>query len=89
MKVCCAGGRGGGAKLAHGLSLILVLKNFTVVVNTGDDFQHLGLHISPDLDTVIVYPGWPGASRHRLGSAGETWNFLEALKRLGGDTCFG
>jgi LPPG:FO 2-phospho-L-lactate transferase len=77
----------GGAKLALGLAALLE-DRLTVVVNTGDDFEHLGLHISPDLDTVlytladVVNPesGW--------GRRGETWSFMSAIERLGGPTWF-
>ena len=43
----------GGAKLAQGLSMTLPPEELSLIVNTGDDFQHLGLSISPDLDSVI------------------------------------
>jgi LPPG:FO 2-phospho-L-lactate transferase len=42
----------GGAKLAFGLTKVLAPEDLTIVVNTGDDFVHLGLHVSPDIDTV-------------------------------------
>ncbi len=85
--VALAGGVG-GAKMAQGLAAALGLGRLTVVVNTADDFEHLGLHISPDLDTVMytlaglqnVETGW--------GLADESWHFLEALERLGGETWF-
>ena len=78
----------GGAKLADGLAQIIPPKNLTIVVNTGDDFEHLGLAICPDLDTVcytlagIAHPetGW--------GRADETWEMLENLEQLGGPTWF-
>lgn len=52
MKVVALAGGVGGAKLADGLSKVLQPSELTIVVNTGDDFIHLGLRISPDLDTV-------------------------------------
>jgi LPPG:FO 2-phospho-L-lactate transferase len=52
MKVVALAGGVGGAKLADGLAQVLPPEALTVIVNTGDDFEHLGLHISPDLDTV-------------------------------------
>ena len=52
MKVVCLAGGVGGAKLAFGLMRVLPPEDLTVVVNTGDDFTHLGLRICPDLDTV-------------------------------------
>ena len=78
----------GGAKLALGLYRVLAHGALTVVCNPGDDFDHLGLRICPDADTVlytlagIVNPvtGW--------GRAGETWTFMEVLATLGGETWF-
>ena len=52
MKIVALAGGVGGAKLAHGLAQILPPEDLTIIVNTGDDFEHLGLYISPDLDTV-------------------------------------
>ena len=52
-KVCILSGGVGGAKLVLGMSEILDPKEFIVVANTGDDFVHLGLHISPDIDTLV------------------------------------
>jgi LPPG:FO 2-phospho-L-lactate transferase len=49
--VALAGGVG-GAKLADGLAQLLG-ERLTVVVNTGDDFEHLGMHVSPDIDTIM------------------------------------
>jgi LPPG:FO 2-phospho-L-lactate transferase len=78
----------GGAKLAFGLTEILPPEALTIVVNTGDDFEHLGLHVSPDIDTV-AYTLANLADRERgWGLAGESWNFMAALRRLGGETWF-
>lgn len=87
MILALAGGVG-GAKLAAGLARVLPPGKLTVVVNTGDDFEHLGLHISPDLDTVM----YNLADRHNpetgWGLAGESWRFMEAMAELGGETWF-
>jgi len=85
--VALAGGVG-GAKLAHGLAQVLAPEQLTVVVNTGDDFEHLGFHISPDLDTVMYTLAGLANPETGWGLAGETWNFLEALGRLNGQTWF-
>lgn len=85
--VALAGGVG-GAKLAHGLALCLPPEALTVVVNTGDDFEHLGLHIAPDLDTVMYTLAGLANPVTGWGLAGETWHMLDALHRLGGDTWF-
>ncbi len=52
-KILALAGGVGGAKLAYGLAQITPPEDLTIIVNTGDDFEHLGLHISPDLDTVM------------------------------------
>jgi LPPG:FO 2-phospho-L-lactate transferase len=84
--VALAGGVG-GAKLADGLAQLLG-KQLTVIVNTGDDFTHLGLHISPDLDTVMYTLAGIANPQTGWGIAGETWNFLRHVERLGGPTWF-
>ena len=86
MIVALAGGVG-GAKLAHGLMQILG-GDLAVVVNTGDDFEHLGLHISPDLDTVMYTLAGIANPDTGWGVADETWNFLDQLQRLGGPGWF-
>jgi LPPG:FO 2-phospho-L-lactate transferase len=86
--VALAGGVG-GAKLALGLARILTPNNLTIAVNTGDDFEHFGLRISPDLDTVMYTLAGLSNSETGWGLAGETWSFLEAMKRLGAETWFG
>ena len=88
MKYLALSGGVGGAKLAFGLAQVLPADSLTVAVNVGDDFEHLGLTICPDLDTVLytlaglVHPqqGW--------GRADETWGVLEELRRLGGESWF-
>jgi len=77
----------GGAKLALGLER-LVGANLTIIVNTGDDFEHLGLHISPDIDTVVYTLGGLSDTERGWGRAGESWNFMEALGGLEGETWF-
>ena len=77
----------GGAKLALGLER-LIGADLTVVVNTGDDFEHLGLHVSPDIDTVAYTLGGLSDLERGWGRADETWNFMESLGGLGGETWF-
>ena len=86
MIVALAGGVG-GAKLADGLARC-VGTELTVVVNTGDDFEHLGLHISPDLDTVMYTLAGIANPATGWGIAGETWSTLEQVARLGGPDWF-
>jgi len=87
MILALAGGVG-GAKLAKGLADVLPAEGLLVAVNTGDDFEHLGLHVSPDLDTVIYTLAGISDPGRGWGLAGETWNFMQALQALGGDTWF-
>lgn len=77
----------GGAKLALGLYRALGPR-LTVVVNTSDDFEHLGLNISPDLDTVLYTLGGIADAERGWGRAQETWQFMGALRALGGETWF-
>jgi LPPG:FO 2-phospho-L-lactate transferase len=77
----------GGAKLAFGLHRAL-RADLTVVVNTGDDFEHLGLHVSPDLDTVLYTLGGLASRERGWGREDESWNFMEALRQLGSETWF-
>jgi LPPG:FO 2-phospho-L-lactate transferase len=77
----------GGAKLAAGLAAVLG-ERLTVLVNTGDDFEHLGLHISPDLDTVMYTLAGLSNPETGWGLAGESWTFMEQLARLGGPAWF-
>jgi len=59
-----------------------------VLVNTGDDFQHMGLHISPDIDTLLYTLAGRSNQSQGWGLAGESWNTLAALEQLGGETWF-
>jgi LPPG:FO 2-phospho-L-lactate transferase len=85
--VALAGGVG-GAKLAHGLAQILAPEELTVIVNTGDDFEHLGMYICPDLDTVCYTLGGLANPETGWGRAGETWNTIANVERLGGPAWF-
>ena len=78
----------GGAKLAHGLSKTARPDELLIAVNTGDDFSHLGLHISPDLDTVMYTLAGVADPERGWGLAGETWNFMEAIARIEGPDWF-
>lgn len=87
MILALAGGVG-GARLARGLAEVLAPNALSVAVNTGDDFEHFGLHISPDIDTVIYTLAGLHDEVRGWGMAGETWNFMSALKGLGADDWF-
>lgn len=78
----------GGAKLALGLSKLLSPKQLTIVANTADDFEHLGLSISPDLDTLMYTLADLNNKELGWGLAGESWQAMDALQQLGGETWF-
>jgi len=78
----------GGAKLALGLSRIVPGDDLMLVGNTGDDFDHLGLMISPDLDTVMYTLAGLDDPQRGWGRRNETWTFMGALGALGGETWF-
>ena len=88
MKIVALAGGVGGAKLVHGFAQILSPEKLTVIVNTGDDFEHLGLSISPDLDTVCYTLAGLANPVTGWGRAGETWNAFENIAKLGGQTWF-
>ena len=85
--VALAGGVG-GAKLAFGLAQIIPPENLTVIVNTGDDFEHLGLHISPDLDTVMYTLAGLANPATGWGVKDESWHVMSGIARYGGPTWF-
>ncbi len=78
----------GGAKLALGLSQILPTDDLLVIANTGDDFEHLGLHISPDIDTLMYTLAGLDNTQLGWGRRDETWSFMETLSALGGEDWF-
>ena len=78
----------GGAKLALGLDRVLPVGGLSVLCNTGDDFEHLGLTISPDIDTVMYTLAGIANPETGWGRAGETWRFMDTLDALGGETWF-
>lgn len=78
----------GGAKLVLGLSHVLPADRLTAIVNTGDDFVHLGLVISPDMDTLLYTLAGLADSEKGWGRANETWNFMAVLRAVGGEDWF-
>jgi LPPG:FO 2-phospho-L-lactate transferase len=88
MKIVALSGGVGGAKLAHGLAQCLPPNDLTVIVNTGDDFDHFGLHICPDLDTVCYTLAGLANESTGWGRSSETWLALESAAALGGPTWF-
>ncbi len=78
----------GGAKLVLGLCHAVPPADVTAIVNTGDDFTHLGLTISPDIDTLLYTLSGQADTAQGWGRAGESWNFMAALATLGGPDWF-
>ena len=87
-RVLALSGGIGGAKLALGLYHVLDPGHLTVWVNTADDFEHLGLRISPDLDTIMYTLAGLANTEFGWGRADETWMFMETLASIGGETWF-
>ncbi|HMX73892.1 MAG TPA: 2-phospho-L-lactate transferase [Anaerolineales bacterium] len=88
MKITALAGGVGGAKLAHGLAQILPSQDLTIIVNTGDDFEHLGLSICPDLDTVCYTLAGLANPETGWGRVNETWNTIANIEKLGGPNWF-
>jgi LPPG:FO 2-phospho-L-lactate transferase len=78
----------GGAKLALGLSRVLPAEQLLIVANTGDDFEHLGVCISPDIDTLMYTLAGLENPQFGWGRRDETWSFMQTLEALGGETWF-
>lgn len=87
MIVALAGGVG-GARLASGFAQVLQPGELTVAVNVGDDFEHLGLKICPDIDTVTYTLAGRNNTQLGWGIEGETWAFMDELRALGGPDWF-
>ena len=88
LRVVCLAGGVGGAKLANGLAQILPPQQLTIVVNTGDDFQHFGLTICPDLDTVMYTLAGVANAQTGWGRSGESWITMGEVTNLGGPAWF-
>jgi LPPG:FO 2-phospho-L-lactate transferase len=88
MKIVALAGGVGGAKLADGLAQLLTPEELTIVVNTGDDFEHLGLYICPDVDTVCYTLAGLANPDTGWGQLSETFKVLENVHKLGGPYWF-
>lgn len=88
MKAAVLTGGVGGAKFVLGLERCGLVEELVAIVNTGDDFRHLGLHVSPDIDTLLYTLSGKSNIAQGWGRAGESWGFLEAVKSLGGPDWF-
>jgi LPPG:FO 2-phospho-L-lactate transferase len=88
MKIVALAGGVGGAKFAHGLAQILPPEDLAVIVNTGDDFEHYGLYVCPDLDTVCYTLAGLANPETGWGRMDETWHVFENATKLGGPDWF-
>jgi LPPG:FO 2-phospho-L-lactate transferase len=88
MKITVLTGGVGGAKLVLGLARAFPACELTALVNTGDDFRHLGLEISPDIDTLLYTLADRENPQQGWGRRDESWSFMEALRELGGPDWF-
>ena len=88
LKIVLLVGGVGGAKLADGFAQLIEPENLTIIVNTGDDFSHLGLNISPDVDTVLYTLAGVANPETGWGRVGESWRTMTEIGRLGGPDWF-
>jgi len=88
VKVVLLSGGGGGARFARGLADVLEPHELTVIGNVGDDVEILGLHVSPDLDSLLYTLGGLIDGERGWGRAGETWNALDSAASFGGEDWF-
>ena len=88
MKVAVLAGGVGGARFLRGLTAAVGASDITAIVNVGDDLEVAGLHVSPDLDTVLYTLAGLADEERGWGRAGETWAALETARKLGGDMWF-
>src|SRR5207244_2837203 len=88
MKVAVLSGGVGGARFVRGLVEVLAPADVTVIGNVGDDVEVLGLHVSPDLDSILYALAGLNDEERGWGRAGETWNALGAAAELGGEDWF-
>ena len=88
MKVVVLSGGVGGARFVQGLADVIEPSEVTVVGNVGDDVEVLGLHVSPDLDSIVYALAGLNDEQRGWGRADETWRALETVRSLGGETWF-
>ena len=88
MKIVLLSGGVGGARFACGLVSVADPHDVTIVGNVGDDVEVLGLHVSPDLDSILYALAGVNDEQRGWGRAGETWNVLETVASVGGESWF-
>jgi LPPG:FO 2-phospho-L-lactate transferase len=87
-RVLALAGGVGGSKLARGLADVLPSQSLTIVINTGDDTEHFGLYVAPDIDTVVYAIAGLNDPARGWGLAQDSWAFMDAIEKLGGPTWF-
>jgi LPPG:FO 2-phospho-L-lactate transferase len=88
MKIAVLAGGVGGARFVRALTEVVDPRDVTVIGNVGDDLEVHGLHVSPDLDTLLYTLGGLGDDERGWGRSGETWNASATIELLGGETWF-
>src|SRR3954451_9707847 len=88
MRIAVLAGGVGGARFVQALVEVVPPSDVTVIANVGDDLEVHGLHVSPDLDTLLYTLAGLGDEERGWGRAEETWNALDTIERLGGETWF-
>jgi LPPG:FO 2-phospho-L-lactate transferase len=89
VKVVVLSGGVGGARFVRALAEVIEPAGVTVAGNVGDDVEVLGLHVSPDLDSVLYALAGLNDEERGWGRAGETWQAIESVASLGGESWFG
>src|SRR5213076_3563742 len=88
MRIAVLAGGVGGARFVQALAEVVPPSDVTVIANVGDDLEVHGLHVSPDLDTLLYTLAGLGDEERGWGRADETWNARDTIERLGGETWF-
>ena len=88
MNLAVLAGGVGGARFVRALAEVVPASEITVIANVGDDLEVHGLHVSPDLDTLLYTLAGLGDEERGWGRAGETWNARATIEELGGETWF-
>jgi LPPG:FO 2-phospho-L-lactate transferase len=88
MRIAVLAGGVGGARFVQALTEVVRPSDVTVIANVGDDLEVHGLHVSPDLDTLLYTLAGLGDEERGWGRADETWNARDTIERLGGETWF-
>jgi len=88
MRIAVLAGGVGGGRFVRALTEVVDPRDVTVIANVGDDLEVHGLHVSPDLDTLLYTLGGLGDDERGWGRAGETWNASQTIELLGGETWF-